>query len=229
MVPTISQTGCFRMATCDELGATALELPYRSPASTAENASRGVSPPFGATTTSAETSWDPEFSLVILLPNEKDGLTKLMDKLSAFTLQRCLSQLKSNGQVHVSLPLFKVKQVTDLVPALSALGVSDVFTERAELWGAKAGKKRVSGLRNAAAFRTAHAGGRRPWEQKRLNQKRRPVGADLAVTLAHAVYSIIKPHQQPVHFIVDRPFVFLVIHVHPDTLLLLGCVRKITW
>ncbi|KAK8779729.1 hypothetical protein V5799_018930 [Amblyomma americanum] len=140
-------------------------------------------------------------------------------KLDALSALRCFSLLKPVGTVRVSLPLFKVKQVVELGPALSALGVRDVFTDRAELWGSTAGQKRVSAIRHAAAFETAQAGGR---------HRSRPKGQPGAA-LVHSLASLVKvPHVQP-DFVVDRPFLFFVICSKPETLMLLGSVRKVAW
>ncbi|KAH9371485.1 hypothetical protein HPB48_014056 [Haemaphysalis longicornis] len=228
VVLMLSQTGRFRTTTCDDLGATALEVPYWSPAISTENVSRVSSLPFGATRSSASADWGPKFSLVILLPNEVDGLAALVDKLTAFTLQRCLSQLKAKGVIRVSMPLFRLKHVTDLCPTLSALGVSDVFSERAQLWGATAGEKRVSGMRHGAAFQTAQTGGRRLSENK-PRQQRQSAAAEVIAPLARAISSMVRRPQPPLDFTVDRPFAFAVVCMHPDTFLLLGCVRKIIW
>ncbi|XP_077553387.1 ipis-1-like [Haemaphysalis longicornis] len=111
IVLMLSQTGSFRTATCDDLEATALELPYWSPSLSTENATGVSSPSFGARTTSASADCGPKISLVILLPNEVDGLAALVDKLSALALERCFSQLKAKGDIRVNLPLFRIKHV----------------------------------------------------------------------------------------------------------------------
>ncbi|XP_077553399.1 ipis-1-like [Haemaphysalis longicornis] len=185
VVLMLSQTGRFRTTTCDDLGATALEVPYWSPAISTENVSRVSSLHFGATRSSASADWGPKFSLVILLPNEVDGLAALMDKLTAFTLQRCLSQLKAKGVIRVNMPLFRLKH-------------------------------------------TAQTGGRRLSENK-PRQQRQSAAAEVIAPLARAISSMVRRPQPPLDFTVDRPFAFAVVCMHPDTFLLLGCVRKIIW
>ncbi|KAH7934350.1 hypothetical protein HPB49_025063 [Dermacentor silvarum] len=163
----------------------------------------------------------PEFRLVVLLPDDEDGLASLEEKLSALTALRCFSNLKQRGQVQVSLPLFKVKQVTELAPVMSSLGVRDVFTDSAELWGSKLGDKRVTLMRHAAAFETAHSGGR---HRSSIKQPQSRVSR-----MAHAVGALFRaPHLRTRVIKVDHPFAFFVTCSRPDAVMLLGSVRKIS-
>ncbi|KAH9380083.1 hypothetical protein HPB48_017197 [Haemaphysalis longicornis] len=236
-VVMLHQTGHFRVATCSDLHATALEIPYQPPGygtgcipvcpsthSGCSSASLSAmsSPPSGLQTPTSYPTGGPELSLVILLPLDRDGLSTLEERLTSYTALRCLSMLKPHGVVHVSMPMFSIKQVTELTSALSALGVRDVFSDRAELWGSTAGEKRVTSFRHAAAFQTSPTGGR----HRHHHGLHHP---SVAAKLAHCLVSLVKAPHPSIHFTVDRPFAFFVVCMHPDTLLLLGSVRKITW
>ncbi|XP_037526449.1 intracellular coagulation inhibitor 1 [Rhipicephalus sanguineus] len=163
-----------------------------------------------------------EFSLVVLLPDDKNGLASLEAKLSALTALRCFSSLRRHGQVRVSLPLFKVKQVTELSPALSALGVRDVFGEHALLWGSSMGDKRVTLMRHAAAFETSQNGGRRRSRTKQRQSHLARLTRSIGVLLR-------MPRFRTDVISVDRPFAFFVTCSRPDAVMLLGSVREIRW
>ncbi|XP_065305851.1 ipis-1-like isoform X2 [Dermacentor albipictus] len=225
-VVMVHQTGRFRVAMCADLSATAIELPYelvwRSQGLSSRASISGLNTLRTASVTPAteRTCPGPEFSLVVMLPDDKDGLTSLEEKLSALTALRCFSNLKQRGQVQVSL-YFKVKQVIDLAPVMSALGVRDVFTDSAELWGSKRGDKRVTLMRHAAAFETARSGGRRSSRTKQPQSR--------VARLARALGALLLfPRLRPRVFSVDRPFVFFVTCSRPDAVMLLGSVRKIS-
>ncbi|XP_065308199.1 uncharacterized protein [Dermacentor albipictus] len=114
-VVMVHQTGRFRLAKCTELRATAIELPYELPGNRqgTEPSRSSVSTPRSGIVTPAcvDAYVGPEFSLVVLLPEEKNGLELLESKLSAFTAMTCFDQLRAQQEVRVSLPLFKVKQL----------------------------------------------------------------------------------------------------------------------
>ncbi|XP_077494464.1 iris-like [Amblyomma americanum] len=228
-VVMLHQTGEFRLADCADLNAKALELPYEPPgeggsASAPKRSTSRPGTPLGFCATQAWSSVSTEFSLILLLPDELDGLATVEERLSACTALQCFDQLRTQGEVQVSLPLFKVKQVTELVPVLSALGIHDLFTERAQLWGAAAGEKRVSLMRHAVAFETAPTGG---------SCKPRPpppAAAGHFGNLLRSLGSVFKvPQPRARLFTVDRPFAFFVTCARPDAVMLLGSVRKVAW
>ncbi|XP_065308216.1 ipis-1-like isoform X2 [Dermacentor albipictus] len=222
-VVMVHQTGRFRLAKCTDLRATAIELPYELPGNRqgTEPSRSSVSTPRSGIVTPAcvDAYVGPEFSLVVLLPEEKNGLELLESKLSAFTAMTCFDHLRAEKEVRVSLPLFKVKQVTDMIPLLGAIGVRHVFTEDAELWGSTTGEKRVTLMQHAAAFETAQTGGR-------PLQRTKPAG--LLRGLVHGFRTLVKVPRQRAQFTVDRPFAFFVTCARPHALMLLGSVRRIS-
>ncbi|KAH7938737.1 hypothetical protein HPB52_000156 [Rhipicephalus sanguineus] len=222
----VHQTGRFRFAKCADLNATAVELPYEGPGralmSAASVSLSGVYTPGSGCVTPAIEWTGSEFSLVVLLPDDKNGLASLEAKLSALTALRCFSSLRRHGQVRVSLPLFKVKQVTELSPALSALGVRDVFGEHALLWGSSMGDKRVTLMRHAAAFETSQNGGRRRSRTKQRQSHLARLTRSIGVLLR-------MPRFRTDVISVDRPFAFFVTCSRPDAVMLLGSVREIRW
>ncbi|KAH6924275.1 hypothetical protein HPB50_014625 [Hyalomma asiaticum] len=100
-VVMVHQTGRFRVAKCADLHAMAIELPYAQPGqypgSTSCQSVSGRSTPQSGFLTPAITNAfaGPEFSLVVLLPEDKDGLEQLESRLSAFTAMTCFGKLKA--------------------------------------------------------------------------------------------------------------------------------------
>lgn len=176
-VVMMHHTGCFRMADCGDLEATALELPYKHARRT----------------------------LIILLPQRRDGLETLEARMTAATLAECIRNLKRRPDVDVSLPKFHVHSVADLAAALSSMGVDALFQEGvADLSGMCSNEGvAVSSARHVAAFRASWKG--------RISRKKPPP----------------QPSTEHEKFTVDRPFLFLVRCKRPNAVILLGSVRKV--
>ncbi len=75
---------------------------------------------------------DSTLSMVILLPNEDDGIARLESQLTGDALTKWLGSIRE-VQVHASLPKFKGTETYDMIPALESLGMTDVFSGRANL------------------------------------------------------------------------------------------------
>nr|CAD7427469.1 unnamed protein product [Timema monikensis] len=102
----------FRYSEVDELEAQVLELPYE----------------------------ERQVSMVILLPNDRNGLPNLEAKLTSEKLTEVLSQLHST-EVNVSIPRFKLEDTIDLnsvlqeVTLLYKMGMNNMFEESADFSG----------------------------------------------------------------------------------------------
>lgn len=70
------------------------------------------------------------YSMTFLLPAEVDGLESMKAKLTGKTLQELAF---AEQEVEMMLPVFATEVNTDLIPLLSKLGVSRLFTHDAEL------------------------------------------------------------------------------------------------
>uniref|UniRef100_A0A915I1I2 Serpin domain-containing protein n=1 Tax=Romanomermis culicivorax TaxID=13658 RepID=A0A915I1I2_ROMCU len=69
--------------------------------------------------------------MVIILPREKFGLKKVVDKLNGSTLRRWISEARKK-EVQIQLPKFKVLQSFNLNECLQKLGLAEIFTEAAD-------------------------------------------------------------------------------------------------
>jgi serpin B len=75
-----------------------------------------------------------DLSMVVFLPQKKDGLPDLESKLNTETLEEWTSNLNQQ-QVKVLFPKFTTTQNIDLKKILKALGMVDAFTENADFTG----------------------------------------------------------------------------------------------
>uniref|UniRef100_A0A0E9Y268 Serine protease inhibitor n=1 Tax=Amblyomma americanum TaxID=6943 RepID=A0A0E9Y268_AMBAM len=164
---------------CSDLNANAIEIPYKG----------------GKT------------SMVILLPYEVDGLPKLEAALTPSKLLDVLKGLDSTI-VDLSLPRFKIELSIDLKRTVDAMGVKDLFTDKADLSGID-GKK---DLFISAAFHKAFV---------EVNEEGTEAAAATGM-VAMARCAIIG-----IPFAVDHPFMFFIRSHDPDVILFAGSVRDI--
>ncbi|KAL9708133.1 hypothetical protein quinque_011651 [Culex quinquefasciatus] len=102
-VPMMMNKKHFRYGKFDELGLSALELTYS----------------------------DGDWSMLILLPNERDGLAKLEGNLQNIDVVDLLSRMRRQ-EVEVFLPRFKAEFELDLTETLKQLGMGTMFTDKAD-------------------------------------------------------------------------------------------------
>uniref|UniRef100_F6TXV0 Serpin family B member 3 n=1 Tax=Callithrix jacchus TaxID=9483 RepID=F6TXV0_CALJA len=90
-----------------------------------------------------------DLSMIVLLPNETDGLQKLEEKLTAEKLMKWTSlQNMRKVDVNLRLPRFKVEEAYDLKDTLRTMGMVDVFSD-ADLSG-------MAGSRNLVISKVLH-------------------------------------------------------------------------
>jgi serpin B len=77
---------------------------------------------------------DLSLSMIILLPREQDGLSKLEEQLSVETLREWIYNPRV-GEVKVFLPRFEITSRYGLNSVLSSLGIKEAFTDRADFSG----------------------------------------------------------------------------------------------
>ncbi|CAH1794812.1 unnamed protein product, partial [Owenia fusiformis] len=76
-----------------------------------------------------------EVSMIVILPNEQDGLAALEANLTLSTLNAAITSLYAHytaKEVNVWLPKFKIKFRSDLVRHLQNLGMIDAFNSNAD-------------------------------------------------------------------------------------------------
>lgn len=102
-VPMMNTKKHFKHGVFDELELAALELTYN----------------------------DSDVSMLILLPHERDGLSKLEDKLLSLDIPDMMTKMHSQ-EVEVFLPKFKIEFDLDLKDTLEKLGMGTMFTDNAD-------------------------------------------------------------------------------------------------
>ena len=161
-VPMMNQTAEFRYMETQTL--QALELPYV----------------------------DKELSMVILLPKEKDGLSKLEETLTSEELSQWLARLFSR-EVVVSIPKFKATTQFSLASVLQSMGMTDAFSGSADFSGMD-GKK---DLFISAVIHKAYVD---------VNEEGTEAAAATGVVMK---LTSLGPSETPV-FRADHPFLFLI-------------------
>ncbi|KHJ78242.1 hypothetical protein OESDEN_22138, partial [Oesophagostomum dentatum] len=77
---------------------------------------------------------DTSYAFNVFLPKVRYGLDALRKKLTGATIQKLLSQLKSTYMT-ISLPKMKIETDFKLKAALMAMGVTEMFSDNADLSG----------------------------------------------------------------------------------------------
>ncbi|KAL1471818.1 hypothetical protein MTO96_039707 [Rhipicephalus appendiculatus] len=167
----------------EELCARALEIPYRG----------------------------QKASMVILLPDEVEGLFYLEDSMTWTRISMLLANMRLVQDVEVSLPKFKLDYTLSLKETLEDLGVKDLFTsDEADLSGFfESGRPAVSEIIHKAVVE--------------VNEE----GTEPASMASAVIESAGKVAAQAMRFTVDHPFMFFIKCNEPDVIIFMGSVRKL--
>jgi serpin B len=148
---------------------------------------------------------DGGLAMAVVLP---DGpLTALGPAITAGGLRGLLAGV-SRHQVTLSMPRFRLEAAFDLIPALKRLGVAEAFSRQADFSGITEAER----LRISAVAHKAYVD---------VDEHGTEAAAATAVTI-HAMAMTRPP--PPVTMIVDRPFLFAIIHTPTGLPLFLGQV-----
>ncbi|XP_064543933.1 serine protease inhibitor 42Dd [Drosophila montana] len=99
----MNQKAKFGYGHFEDLGCTALDMPYK----------------------------DSDLSMLVLLPQEREGLKSLAEKLKSVNLVDLAAKLAVE-EVHVKFPKFKADYSIELADKLQQLGITKMFNEGAE-------------------------------------------------------------------------------------------------
>ncbi|XP_076623435.1 antitrypsin isoform X2 [Colletes latitarsis] len=105
-VPTMYRQGSYKYGELPHLNAKFIEIPYKG----------------------------NELSMVIILPNEINGLSEVKKKLQDMNIADILNQ-GFTGDVQLYMPKFKIESKIELNSILKKLGLTDMFTARANFSG----------------------------------------------------------------------------------------------
>lgn len=135
---------------------------------------------------------DSNFSAIIILPDNVDGLQQLIDKLDAATLDQLLSDFQPQ-LVSLLVPLMELQSRANIKESLRSLGIRNLFTDEADLTGLLTGGRfKVSEIQQDSVLKVDQAGTK---FGASTNIGVVPVGVD----------------PQTIRFSVDHPFLMMII------------------
>lgn len=149
-----------------------------------------------------------ETSMVVLLPDQPNGLAALEKKLTADALRTWLRRLRPTPDVQLYLPKFKLETDYGLNDPLKALGMVDAFGGKADFTGMSAG---AEDLAISAVIHKAFV---------EVNEEGTEAAAATAVVIRATAAPVDPP--KPVIFRADHPFLFLIRHRPTDSVLFMG-------
>ena len=180
-VQMMKQTDSFQFVSLEDVQAKILEIPYKG----------------------------EELSMMVLLPNEVDGLQELEDQLTAEKLIAWTSpQNMGKQEVDLYLPRFKVEESYKLVPTLRALGMVDAFNDRVANFSG------MTGRRDLAVSTVVHKSFVEVTEE----------GTEAAAATGVGVGVTSLPFRES--FRCDHPFLFLIKHIKTNSILFCGRVSS---
>jgi serpin B len=144
--------------------------------------------------------------MIILLPNDRGGLSALEQSLTAGNTQQWLRQLAPVPKVIVTMPKFKSTQEFQLSAVLAAMGMPQAFASSANFSG-------MTGKRDFAISAVIHKA------YVDVNEEGTEAAAATAVTMRALAMRVEKP---PVIFLADHSFVFLIRDNHSNSILFMG-------
>lgn len=148
-----------------------------------------------------------DLSMIVLLPDSRDGLPVVEQQLSAAALGGWLKTLNASpeGETAVWLPKFKLNCRLDLTKDLSAMGMASAFDATADFSG-------INGRRDLFISGVVHQA------YVDVNEEGTEAAAATAVTIRAT--SVIRPRLLRV----DHPFLFFIVERKTGSLLFLGRV-----
>ncbi|WP_457751019.1 serpin family protein [Thermococcus sp.] len=148
---------------------------------------------------------DSNFSMVIILPKEKNGLKEIENELSPKFLSTILSSFKRE-EVKVTIPKFKFEGDYSLGKILQGMGMREAFTDRADFSGISEKPLAISDVVHKTFIRVAEN------------------GTEAAAATAVIVFAASAPGEEPEYkvFRADHPFIFMIINRESGMILFIG-------
>ena len=143
-------------------------------------------------------------SMIILLPDDKDGLANLEAGLTADHLANLRHHPHSRNDVKVALPRFKLKESASLKETLSNMGMLEVFSD------SKSDLSKMDGTRNLFLSKVVHKA------FIEVNEE----GSEAAAATAAVVMLRSMPMVR--EFRADHPFLFMIRCNRTKSLLFMG-------
>lgn len=137
-----------------------------------------------------------QFSMLILLPHDRNGLADLEQNLDTKTVCEDLAHITRKVPVtRCDVPKFKVSSQFKLQKALESLGMDLVFGNGADLFNMVDGLPANESLYVSGVYHNGFV---------EVNEKGTEAAAATAVVVASRMY------EEPMEFVADHPFLFLI-------------------
>ncbi|KAH7964509.1 hypothetical protein HPB51_027263 [Rhipicephalus microplus] len=171
-----------------------------------------------------------DVSLVILLPQRLDGLAALEKRVTAARLLHCVARLEEWHNMTVYLPRLKMKSGTDLGPVLKDMAVLHASPKGAvdsdnDVSPPPISRCVVSGTVTPPSASASCPASTTPEGALSPSSPSSPT-ADSSSGLNTST-ALDEPSRSASQFVVDRPFMLLMLKRRPDVVLLLGTVKKL--
>ena len=148
---------------------------------------------------------DNELSMIVLLPRKTDGLSELERKLTIENLSKWLAKLRKR-EVQVSVPKFEMTSQFSLARVLKSMGMTDAFSQAADLSGINGRKD----LFISAVIHKAYVD---------VNEEGTEAAAATAVTIR---LTSVGPEPKIPVFRADHPFLLLIRDNKSGSILFIG-------
>jgi serpin B len=157
-----------------------------------------------------------EVSMLILLPDDADGLPPVERSLTAANLEKWTSSLGYAKEVIVTLPRFKIAQQFELSSTLEALGLKAAFDPSTADFSSITGGMSLS---ISAAIHKAYID---------VDENGTEAAAATAVIMTEMAMQPRTPPPPPIVFTADHPFLFLIRDNSSGAILFMGRVTDPT-
>ncbi len=149
----------------------------------------------------------PQFSMLFILPHDKEGLSNIEKGLTADQLEQWMKGLEQTHAI-VTIPKFKILLSSNLNEDFKKMGMTLPFTDLADFSGISA----VKGLKVGSVLHKVYLS---------VDETGSEAAAATAITLNTKSALNIK---FPVIFQADHPFLYLIIEKHTGVILFMGRV-----
>ena len=156
-------------------------------------------------------------SMLVVLPDGRDGIGQLQERLSQELVQRWQQDLQDT-EVIVSMPKFETRTSYDLKPILQSLGMTDAFDSASAdllgILGVQPGEEYDG--RNLYVTKAAHDG------YVKVNEEGTEAAAATTITIG------VTSATEQSYFIADHPFIFIIQDDESGAILFMGRVSDPT-
>jgi serpin B len=157
---------------------------------------------------------NPALAMIVVLPDQLDGLTAVSGRLSADALSKLLATIVDQPvkPVALALPRFKAGLEIDLIPPFKAAGLNLALSDDADFSGMTGkpvgqGGVKIGQIRHRAVIEVMEEG--------------TEAAAATAVAAVKSI-AVARPEAPPEPFVVDRPFMFFIVDTATRAILFQG-------